>query len=291
MELILKNIESKIYTVRNAQVMLDSDLAALYQVETKVLNQAVSRNVDRFPSSFRFQLTDEEVKHLRSQIVTSSMSHGGRRFLPYAFTEQGVAMLSGVLKSEVAVKVSIQIIETFVAMRKTLGHLHGVIQRLESLELKQLITDSQLEKVLKALEKNNTPQQGIFFEGQLFDAHVFVSNLIKKAKQSVVLVDNYVNENTLLLLSKRKAKITCTIHTHITGVLKSDLEKHNKQYPEIAVLENTGSHDRFLLIDQKELYHFGASLKDLGNKCFAFSRMDEVLPELNQKLLAKGKIK
>jgi phage regulator Rha-like protein len=239
-------------------------------------------------------LTEDEWTALRFQIGTLNEKPGRgqhRKYMPFVFTEQGVAMLSAALNTDMAIQVSIQIMQAFVAMRKTLGHLHGVIQRLESLELKQLITDSQLEKVLKALEKNNTPQQGIFFEGQLFDAHVFVSNLIKKAKQSVLLVDNYVNENTLLLLSKRKAKISCTIHTHMTGVLKSDLEKHNKQYPEIAVLENKGSHDRFLLIDQKELYHFGASLKDLGNKCFAFSRMDEVLPELNQKLLAKGKIK
>jgi hypothetical protein len=286
MEITINQIENRIYTIRGIQVMLDSDLAEMYDVETKVLNQAVKRNLDRFPNEFRFQLTKDELDNLRSQIVTSSLSHGGRRGLPYVFTEQGVSMLSAVLRSNTAIKVSIQIIQAFVTMRKTFANLHGLIQRLEGLESKQLITDSKLEKVLKALEKDSQPKQGIFFEGQLFDAHVFASDLIKKAQKSLVLVDNYIDETTLFLLSKRKKGVECTVHTRNDATLKKDIEKHNLQYPEISVIENRSSHDRFLVIDDTNLYHIGASLKDLGNKCFAFSRMDDLLGDVQTKLLS-----
>jgi hypothetical protein len=285
MEITISNIENRIYTIRGLHIMLDSDLAEMYQVETKVLNQAVKRNIDRFPNDFRFQLTNDEMNHLKSQFVTSSLTHGGRRVLPYAFTEQGVSMLSAVLRSDIAVKVSIQIMQAFVAMRKTLSQLHGVIQRLEGVELKQLQTDSKVEHLLKAWEKDLPPKQGIFFEGQLFDAHVFVSDIIKQAQKSLVLVDNYVDETTLLLLSKRKKQVSCTVHTRINASLKKDLEKYNQQYPAITLVENRSSHDRFLILDEIQLYHIGASLKDLGNKCFAFSRMDDLLPDLTIKLL------
>jgi hypothetical protein len=194
-------------------------------------------------------------------------------------------MLSAVLNTEVAILVSIQIIQAFVAMRKTLGQLQGVIQRLEGIEIKQLQTDNKLEQVLKALEKDQPAKQGIFFEGQLFDAHVFACDLIKQASKTLVIIDNYVDESTLLLLSKRKKQVSCTVHTRINATLKKDLEKYNQQYPAIALVENRSSHDRFIVIDNTELYHIGASLKDLGNKCFAFSRMDKVLPELTSKLL------
>ena len=286
MEISISHIENKIYTLRGLQVMLDSDLAELYQVEPRVLNQAVKRNSERFPENFCFQLTDAEWQSLRSQIVTLESGKGKhRKFLPYIFTEQGVSMISAVLRSDIAVKVSIQIMQTFVAMRKALGPLHGVIQRLEGVELKQLQTDSKLEQVLKALEKDLPSQQGIFFEGQLFDAYLFASNLIKQANKSIVIIDHYVDETTLLLLSKRKKQVSCTVHTRINASLKKDLEKHNQKYPAIRLVENRSSHDRFIIIDETQLYHIGASLKDLGNKCFAFSRMDDVLPELSTKLL------
>ena len=286
MEISISPIENKIYTLRGLQVMLDSDLAELYQVEPRVLNQAVKRNSERFPENFCFQLTDAEWQSLRSQIVTLKSGKGKhRKFLPYMFTEQGVSMISAVLRSDIAVKVSIQIIQTFVAMRKALGPLHGIIQRLEGVELKQLQTDSKLEQVLKALEKDLPSQQGIFFEGQLFDAYLFASNLIKQANKSMVIIDHYVDETTLLLLSKRKKQVSCTVHTRINASLKKDLEKHNQQYPAIRLVENRSSHDQFIIIDETQLYHIGASLKDLGNKCFAFSRMDDVLPELSTKLL------
>ena len=204
---------------------------------------------------------------------------------PLVFTEQGVGAVSGVIKSEKADQVSVAIARAFVAMRKTLEQLHGVIQRLEGVELKQLQTDSKVEQLLKAWEKDQPAKQGIFFEGQLFDAHVFASDLIKKANKSLVVIDNYVDETTLMLLSKHKKQISCTVHTRINQALKKDLEKHNQQYPEITLVENRSSHDRFIILDNIQLYHIGASLKDLGSKCFAFSRMDDVLPELTTKLL------
>ena len=177
--------------------MLDSDLAEMYQTETKYINRAVSRNPSRFPKAFAFELTPAELTNLKFQFGTSSAQHGGRRKLPTVFTEQGVSMLSAVLNTDVAILVSIQIMQAFVAMRKTLGQLHGVIQRLEGVELKQLQIDSKLEQVLKALEKDQPAKQGIFFEGQLFDAHVFASDLIKQANKSLVIIDNYVDETTL----------------------------------------------------------------------------------------------
>lgn len=264
--------------------MLDRDLAEMYGVATKVLNQAVKRNHNRFPETFRFQLTKAELNELVTNCDRlATLKHSPT--LPFVFTEQGVAMLSAVLRSDTAINISVQIMQAFVSMRKALVGLHGVIQRLEGVELKQIRTDEKLEKVLLALEKDTTPQQGVFFEGQLFDAHVFVSNLIKKAKKSLVLIDNYVDENTLVLLSKRKNSASCVLYSKPKASLLKDLEKFNQQYPPIKFVENHGAHDRFLILDNDSLYHFGASLKDLGRKCFAFSRMDVVLPALKSGLL------
>ena len=294
MELTTSNIENRIYTVRGLQVMIDFHLATLYEVETKRLNEQVKRNIKRFPESFMFQLNEQEWENLQSQIATteksstilqSQIATAKRRTLPYVFTEQGVSMLSAVLNSEQAIHVSIQIIQAFVAMRKALFNIRGLLQRLDSLEYKQLKTDTTLDKLLKALEKDIEPKQGVFFEGQLFDAHVFASKLIKQAKKSIVLVDNYIDENTLLLLSKRHKNVTCSVYTKPKATLLKDLEKHNKQYPSISLIENRSSHDRFLILDNTKLYHIGASLKDLGNTCFAFSRMDDLLTEVKTKLL------
>jgi hypothetical protein len=280
--------------------MLDRDLAELFGVETKVLNQAVKRNANRFPQSFSFRISQDELNQLRSQIVTLNVKDEVSRsqivtlkskqglnikYLPFVFTEQGVAMLSAVLRSPIAIDVSIQIMQAFVSMRKALLGLHGIIQRLEGVELKQIKTDEKLEKVLLALERDNIPQQGVFFEGQLFDAQVFVSKLVKQAKRSIVLIDNFVDETTLVLLNKRKKNVHCTIFSRPKVALLKDLEKFNKQYPSIEFIENHGAHDRFLILDDDCLYHFGASLKDLGLKCFAFSRMDAILPELKSGLL------
>lgn len=289
MEPVKNDIEHKIFTIRGVQVMLDSDLAELFITETKFINRAVKRNSIRFPDEFMFALTEDEWEILRFQFGTSRLQHGGRRNFPTAFTEQGIAMLSSVLHTNVAVRVSIQIMQAFVAMRRALGQLHGVIQRLEGLEVKQFLTDQKLDNVYKALESQVVPKQGIFFEGQLFDAYVFASDLIKLAESSIELVDNYVDETTLLLLSKRTKGVSCIVHTNIREALKKDLEKHNKQYSAIELIENRGSHDRFFIIDDIQLYHFGASLKDVGKKCFAFSRMDNLLIDLKNYLLKNGK--
>jgi hypothetical protein len=287
------SIESKIFTIRGVQVMLDHDLAEIYQIETKLLNKAVKRNIERFPSEFMFQLTSEELDSLRFQFGTLKNKRGKhRKYLPYAFTEQGVAMLSAILRSDVAVKVSIEIMNAFVQMRRLMLNNAQLYQRLDHIELKQITTDKKLDKfeqIFTALEKDIKPKQGIFFEGQLFDAYAFAADLVKNAKKSLVLIDNYVDETTLLLLSKRKKAAKAIIYTKkINKQLMLDLEKHNSQYPEIEVLIQSQSHDRFLIIDNVQVYHFGASLKDLGHKCFAFSRMDFVLNELQDKILKQN---
>lgn len=298
-EVITGEIESKIYTVRGLQVMIDSDLAELYGVETKQLNRAVKRNIERFPESFRFQLsahefenlrcqfgTSNENENLRSQFATSSAKHGGRRYMPYVFTEQGVSMLSAVLRSDTAIQTSILIINSFVQMRKFFSQNAGIFQRLDSLERMQFETDTKLEKVLGAIEdKSIRPKQGIFYDGQIFDAYVFVSDLIKSAKRSIVLVDNYVDESVLTMLDKRAEGCTALIHTKsISKKMGLDLEKHNTQYPAIDINVFTDAHDRFLIIDGDEVYHIGASLKDLGKKWFAFSKMEKASLEMLKKL-------
>lgn len=283
-------IENQIFTLRNVQIMIDSHLAEMYGIETKVLNQAVKRNIDRFPPSFRFQLTEDEFAHcarlqnmtlndhvnLRSQFVTSSL-HGGRRFLPYAFTEQGVAMLSAVLRSETAVQVSIQIMNAFVGMRKLLINNAGLLQRIESVENKLTLNDANFERIFTALESNNiTPKQDIFFNGQIYEAYSFVIKLIEKAQKSIVLIDNYVDINVLDMLAKKQNKVAITIVTQPSTPLKPiDISKFNQQYPTILLNHTKDFHDRFLVIDNQELYHIGASLKDLGKKCFAFSLIEE----------------
>lgn len=285
MEEIQNNINNKIYFVRGVQVMLDSDLSDLYKTETKFINRAVKRNSSRFPLEFMFQLTELEWQNLRFQSGTSNEGRGGRRYLPSVFTEQGIAMLSAVLHTETAVNVSVQIMKAFVVMRKSFIQLHGLLNRMEDIELKQLNTDKKIEQIFEGLNMDIVPKQGVFFEGQLFDAHVFVISLIKKAKSSIILLDNYVDENTLLMLTKRNLNVQCRVLTRINEALKKDLIKHNKQYPLIDLIENKESHDRFLILDNKHLYHFGASLKDVGKKCFAFNKMDDLLSEIQTKLL------
>lgn len=319
-----EGLQGLIYTLRGVQVMLDSDLAELYGVETKNLNRAVSRNSDRFPDEFRFQLTKEEAENLRSQFVTSidghdlrfqngtsslvsqkaipdgeslrsqnatlSGGHGGRRYLPYVFTEQGVAMLSAVLHSETAIQTSIHIINAFVGMRRFLIANGGLLQRMDSLEKRQAVreiqTDERFEEVFKALEyKRSTPAQGVFFDGQIFDAYVFVNDLLRQAKKSIVLIDNYVDDTVLEQLAKRRANVRAVILTRkISKTFAQDLEKHNAQYPPVTVREFDRSHDRFLILDGETVYHLGASLKDLGKKWFAFSKLDKAALSLMGKV-------
>jgi len=272
-----KEIVSKIYTIRDKQVMLDSHLAELYDVETKLLNRAAKRNLGRFPNTFRFQLTNDEYLNLRFQFGTSSLEYGGRRYLPFVFTEQGVAMLSAVLRSDTAVRVSIEIMNAFVEMRKLIGSHSGLLQRLDRVEIKQSEQDHKFEAVFKALESDQQiPKQGIFFEGQIFDAYNFMANIVRSAKESVILLDNYVDDSVLLLLAKRDNGVSATIYTKsISNSLGLDLKKHNSQYEQITIKKFDKSHDRFLIIDNNIVYHLGASLKDLGKKWFAFSLIEK----------------
>ena len=287
--LTLETIENRIFTIRGVQVMLDSHLAEMYYVDTKRLNEQVRRNLDRFPESFRFQLTNSELENLRlqaaksnsgslrSQFATLNKGRGQhRKYFPYVFTEQGVAMLSAVLHSDTAVKVSIRIMHAFVEMRKLVLGNAALIQRLDRIEIKQLDTDHKFEQVFKAIEsRDHQPDKGIFYDGQVFDAWIFISDLIRSAKQSLILIDNYADDTVLNLFTKRGKGVNVTILTKsISKQLATDLQKHNTQYEPIIVKEFTASHDRFLIIDETELYHLGASLKDLGKKWFAFSKMD-----------------
>jgi len=269
-------IQNLIFTFRGIQVMIDGDLAGLYNVSTKVMNQAVKRNQQRFPDVFRFQLTEIE----KNELVTNcdrfkNLKHSSVN--PYVFTEQGVAMLSSVLRSETAVKVSIQIMNAFVGMRKFISQNAAIFQRLDKVEQKQLDTDTKFEKIFKAIEERGiSPKQGIFFDGQIFDAYKFVSGLIRKAKKSIMLIDNYIDETVLDLFTKKKKNVKITIFTNrITKAITLDVEKFNSQYSSIELKRFTKAHDRFLIIDEKNVYHFGASLKDLGKKWFAFSKFDK----------------
>ena len=275
---------NRIFSLRDTQIMIDRDLAELYQVTTKALNQAVKRNNARFPSEFKFQLTPSEMAQLVTECDRFSiLKHSSA--MPNAFTEQGVAMLSAILKSELAIEISIQIMNAFVAMRKQRNQLHTVIARIESIEVRQAVTENKLNTVLTALECEKEPKQGVFFEGQLFDAYAFASDLIRQASTSIEIIDNYVDERTFMLLSKREIGVRCTLYTKTSAIALNDLERHNAQYPPIKLIHHRGSHDRFIIIDNKRLYHLGASLKDLGQRCFAFSQMDHFLPLIRENLL------
>ena len=277
------DIQPLIRIIRGQQVMLDRDLAVLYRVETRVLNQAVKRNIERFPEDFMFQLTKEEFENWKSQFVTSKSIIMGARKLPYAFTEQGIAMLSSVLKSQTAVDVNIRIMRAFVSMRRFIATNSQLFQRLETIEYHQLemkqhqeITDKRIDEVFKKLDANIPPVQGIFYDGQVFDAYRFVSDLMRKAKQSVVLIDNYVDDTVLTLLDKREDGVTATIYTQrISNQFQLDVDRHNTQYPHIEIKQFNKAHDRFLLIDD-EVYHIGASIKDLGKKWFGFTLMRDI---------------
>ena len=273
------SIKDKILTIRNHQVMLDRDLAELYGVETKHINQAVKRNETRFPKDFMFQLSKEEFENWRSQIVTSNSDKMGLRRPPYAFTEQGVSMLSAVLKSKIAVDISVKIIRAFVEMRKIINSDNALFYKIDFLEKRQISyeikTDTKINQILNALEdKTLKPKQGIFYDGQIFDAYVFVNDLLKLATNEIILIDNYIDETVFTIFSKY-SNIKVQIYTsNITKQLKLDFEKYQNQYQNIDLIQFKNSHDRFLIIDKKKVYYLGASLKDLGKKWFAFSKFE-----------------
>ena len=309
MQVIEQTIKQKIFTIRGKQVMIDRDLAELYCAETKVLNKAVKRNIERFPKDFMFQLNENEVNAMWSQIVTSKnrtlkpkiqqynedfsrfqigtldkIKRGQNiKYLPYAFTEQGVAMLSSVLRSQKAIDVNIQIIRAFIEMRKYISKNLELFQRLDKVENKLLTYDKNFEQIFNALEDKTLPTKGIFFEGQVFDAYKFVSELIKSAKESIILIDNYVDETVLTLFEKRNENVKVVIYSELTKQIELDLKKFNSQYERIEIKQFNKSHDRFLIIDN-QVYHFGASLKDLGKKWFAFSKFDKEAVKVLEKL-------
>ena len=270
-----ETIKNKIYSIRGFQVMLDRDLAELYGVKPIRLREQVKRNIDRFPDDFMFQLNENEVNFMVSQNAIPSKQHLGGS-LPYVFTEQGVASISGVLTNKIAIEINIKVMRAFVQMRKFISSNALVFQRLDSLEQKQFKTDEKVDVILDAIEsKELKPKQGIFYDGQVYDAYLFVSDLIKSAKKSIVVIDNYCDESVLTLLSKREVNTQAKIYTkNITKELLLDLKKHNAQYPKIELKKFDSAHDRFLIIDEKDVYHIGASLKDLGKKWFAFSKFE-----------------
>ena len=275
-----RSIQSLIKTVRGVQVLLDRDMARLYGVETGALNRQVKRNAGRFPEDFMFRLSAEEWGNLKCQNGISSW--GGDRQSPYAFTENGIAMLSSVLRSEIAIEVNIRIMRAFTAMRRFMLANAQMFQRIESVEKRQIATDAKVDSILERLDASEVPMQGVFYDGQLWDARTLVLKLIASAKRSLLLIDNWATAATLDLFAKKHQGVKVTIITseHFKkgvpnhAISNADVESFNAQYPKIAVRYNETFHDRFLIIDDKELYLIGASLKDLGSKCFGFTKMD-----------------
>ncbi len=276
------DIRSQIHIVRGKQVMLDSDLAMLYKVETGVLNRAVKRNKKRFPEDFCFQLSEEEFLRCQNGIskVDDPDGRGGRRYMPYAFTEQGISMLSAILRSDVAINVSIGIMRAFVEMRKFLATNSLILNRVEELEVKQLeyqkSTDERFDRVFQYIEDHAESEQKIFFDGQIYDAFSLITTIIQKAKSDIVLIDGYVDVNTLNILAKKNAGVDVTIFTYASAPLTNkDVENFNAQYPKLTVKKTQVFHDRFIMLDGKTVYHIGASIKDAGKKCFGVSLIND----------------
>lgn len=268
-------IQNKIYTIRNIQVMLDRDLAELYGVETRVVNQAVKRNMERFDDDFMFQINEDEFEILKSQTVISSTSWGGVRKPPSVFTEQGVYMLATVLKSKTAIEVTKQIMRIFSKMKSFLQNNSHIFQKFEKIEYRLVLQDKKIERIFETIEnKDFKPIQGVFHDGQIFDAYTFINNLLRTATKEVVLIDNYIDDTVLTLFSKCPNVKYKIITKSISKQLKLDIDKYNKQYKELEIQISNKYHDRFLLIDKNEAYHIGASLKDLGKKVFGFSKID-----------------
>ena len=296
-----EEIKNLIYTIRGKQVMLDSDVAMLYHYETKKINQAVKRNIERFPEKFCFQLTEEEFSSLRSQIVTVNKTtvqdnfedsslrsqfatlneNTGRgkhrKYLPYVFTEQGIAMLSGLLKNDIAIQVSINIMDAFVEMRKFLMVNGQLFERLTNVEYKLLEHDKKFDKVFDQLQNEENIKQKIFFEGQIYDAYSLIIDIIKKANKKILIIDNYIDDSVLKMLTKKNKNVEVVILTsNKSNIQKIDIQKFNKEYPILKVAETNKFHDRFIVIDNKEMYHLGASIKDLGKKCFGINKIEDL---------------
>lgn len=282
-EIVQPAIEKLIYVIRDKQIMIDSDLAMLYQVETGALNRAVKRNIKRFLDDFRFQLTVEEYENLKCQIGISSLNengYGGRRTLPYVFTEQGISMLASVLHSDIAINVSIGIMRAFVEMRRFIANNALLFERISNVELKQLEyqkqTDEKLEQIFEYISEHEEASQKIFFDGQIYDAFSLIVSLIQKAEKEITLIDGYVDVGTLNLLAKKNEGVSVTVYTHQrTRLSNIDVANFNAQYPTLEVKYTSVFHDRFLILDGKTAYHIGASLKDAGKKTFGITLIND----------------
>ncbi|MBO4293646.1 MAG: ORF6N domain-containing protein [Clostridia bacterium] len=289
------DIKSMIYTIREKQVIIDSDVARLYHYPTKRINETVNRNNARFPQEFCFQLTEEEFNSLRSQIATLKNNGRGqhRKYLPYAFTEQGIAMLSGLLKNNIAIQVSINIMNAFVEMRKFLYNNGQLFERLTTLEYKQLENEKNIKQLFNMFQNEEDIKQKIFFQGQIWDSYSLIVDIIKKAKSKILIIDNYIDDSILKMLSKKNKDVEVVILTsNKSNIQNIDIQKFNKEYPTLKVAKTNKFHDRFIVIDNKELYHCGASIKDLGNKCFGINKIEdtEIIENFTNRIRMIGSI-
>ena len=275
-----EDIKKLIYTVRGKQVMLDCDVATLYHYTTKRINEAVSRNKQRFPENFCFQLTEDEYNSLRSQFATLDENIGRgkhRKYLPYVFTEQGIAMLSGLLKNDIAIQVSINIMNAFIEMRKFILSNGQIFERLTNVEYKLLEHDRKFDEVFNQLQHEGAITQNIFFEGQIYDAYSLIIDIVKMANNKITIIDNYVDDSVLKMLTKKNKNVEVQIITsNKCNIQNIDVQKFNKEYPELKIEKTDKFHDRFIVIDSKEMYHCGASIKDVGKKCFAITKIEDM---------------
>ena len=283
-----RSIENRIFTIRGKQVMIDRDVAELFQLPTKRLNEQVKRNVERFPTHYFFRLTKSEKQELVANCDRlSGLKHSTAA--PLVFTEYGISMLATLIKGDFAASMSVSIIDTFIKYSKSKRSGEILTARIDLIEMNLSTHEKKIEDILVQLEPYSLKKHGIFFNNQIFDAYVFFSELIQQAKSSIILIDNYIDHTVLLQLAKRKERVTATIYTvRIPDALRLDMEKHNAQYPPISLHRIQHIHDRFLIIDEKELYHIGASIKDLGKKWFAFSRMDSLVGEVLHRIEKRG---
>jgi len=272
-------IENLIYNIRDKQVMLDSDVAKLYGYETKRINELVKRNIERFPEEFCFQLTKLELKKvisLRSQNATLKSGRGEhQKYLPYVFTEHGVMMLAGMLKTDIAVEISKKIINAFVSMRHFINENKDIFKRITTIEYKMLEYDENFEKIFNALEPKKIENQKIFFNGEIYDSYSLITDLIKEANIRIIIIDNYVDKSILDMLIYKKESVKVELVTSSHYLTKTDISKFNKQYPNLKIKYSNLFHDRFIIIDNT-LFHLGASLKDLGKRCFAINKIEKL---------------
>ena len=278
-ELAIEDIKNLIYTIRGKQVMMDSDVANIYHCETKYVNRVVKRNIERFPEEFCFQLNENEFEVLRCQFVTLNENGRGqhRKYLPYVFTEQGIAMLSALLKSDVAVSVSVNIMKAFIEMRKFLMLNGQVFERLTSVEHKLLEHDKKFDEVFNQLQLEENIKQRIFFDGQIYDAYSIIIDIIKKANNKILIIDNYIDDSVLKMLTKKKNNVEVIILTsNKSNIQNIDIQKFNKEYPILKIAKTNKFHDRFIVLDNEEMYHLGASIKDVGKKCFGINKIEDI---------------